>query len=1091
MKFQTGESLDCSFQRQNLCTHITALKALENFLFVAESNQILLFNWKEKSLLQKEIVFQSNSIHGIRIDVSQNKVLFFGGKSIRIYTINLHSDKWLITITEEFNLEDWIHDVQWIAQKPNVENSFAAISAHNCFTIWNLKDEKTDVFQSSENCILYSGSIICKVSNALVVAVGTVFKEIILWSPNSLSESNGRKLPLQNLTGHQGVIFSITYNTSLKLLSSTSDDRSVRLWKVCSDSVLNDESLEFWQKANIENIHVLFAHESRVWMSAILENCILSIGEDSNLCFWDLNGKLLNKKKCHKNGSIWCLETCKTSKIEDDKKEEMIKYIAFTGGSDGGVYMWDVENAFACGLVSQISLHFRDTSSRSDFPRIISLLTDQMSGQLMVTTDMGWLSLFNIELQNWSDIFYDKSFASYCVPSISFNSVFLALGNIYGELALLSLKDHSDKRKFKKLKIHEGKICSLHWVNKTSDYLLSCGIKGQMIFWKVHYDDMEFKIESIQELFLPKCKHHWWSTAALYIKDEDCVIVGDRSGSMSVYSKLSANINSKTENSKINPSMTHQYIHGDNGVTDIQEHQSLIYSAGRDGKIHQYAMCDNNLNLLHTIKVSHDLEWIGKMLFYNEDLLLLGFHTKDFMVWSTQLESSIMAVECGGGHRSWDFYLSEDGVATFAAIKRKDVIFSKENLHHVLNKSILKVGISGQEFCHVCYLFTKNCNPEDSMSVVACGGEDNALRIIGLINKMGQEHKILSLCNLSGHLSSIRAISKFKLVEENSYLVVSVGGRSQMMIWKVTNDTYVQGQQLVSYILSDLGKATKHHIKGYKTIQVDPQTRLMDVSICISEKHELSSGKYIISTACSDSYFRIYTFDINTRELSLCCNLYHGEHCILKLSQVLITNYSSKNVIFVTGATDGNIKFVSHKSCMDISSSSIQNNSLPQFVTLDTQLKNHQSGINALDVKFISGSNWLIGSAGDDNAITLSLLNLVTFSSRDIKCDEIYSGHVYNAHASQITGIKILDENIVVTASVDQRINFWTWKFTEDQLIIDLVLSKISLITDIAHLDAWQNEITKEWTLLVCGQGLESFTFTIEEIQNCDLKKDS
>ncbi|PRD20824.1 UNVERIFIED_CONTAM: Wdr6 [Trichonephila clavipes] len=303
----------------------------------SESNQILLFNWKEKSLLQKEIVFQSNSIHGIRIDVSQNKVLFFGGKSIRIYTINLHSDKWLITITEEFNLEDWIHDVQWIAQKPNVENSFAAISAHNCFTIWNLKDEKTDVFQSSENCILYSGSIICKVSNALVVAVGTVFKEIILWSPNSLSESNGRKLPLQNLTGHQGVIFSITYNTSLKLLSSTSDDRSVRLWKVCSDSVLNDESLEFWQKANIENIHVLFAHESRVWMSAILENCILSIGE---------------------NGSIWCLETCKTSKIEDDKKEEMIKYIA-------------------------------DTSSRSDFPRIISLLTDQMSGQLMVTTDMG------------------------------------------------------------------------------------------------------------------------------------------------------------------------------------------------------------------------------------------------------------------------------------------------------------------------------------------------------------------------------------------------------------------------------------------------------------------------------------------------------------------------------------------------------------------------------------------------------------------------------------------------------------------------------------------------------------------------------
>ncbi|GFS79475.1 WD repeat-containing protein 6 [Nephila pilipes] len=1078
MKFQTGKLSICNFRRQNLCTHITALKVLENFLFVVESNQVLLFDWREKSFLEKEIVFQSNSIHGIRIDDSQTKILFFGGKSIRIYAINFSSLKRLVSITEEFNLNDWIHDIQWITEEQNVKNTFAAISAHNCFTIWNIDNGKVDAFQSSENCIVYSGNIICKACNALVVAVGTVFKEIILWSPNSSLESNGRKLPLQNLIGHQGVIFSISYNTSHKLLSSTSDDRSVRLWKVSSDPMLNDDSLEFWQKANIENIHVLFAHESRVWMSTIVENCILSVGEDSHLCFWDLNGKLLKKKKCHKGGSIWCLETCMTPKNEDDdKKKEMKKYFAFTGGSDGGVYMWDVGTAFACSLISQISLYFREGSSRLDFPRIISLLTDQMSGHLMVTTDKGWLSLYNIELQNWNDILYNNDFASYCVPSISSGSAFLALGNIYGELALLSITDfQSEKRKIKKLRIHEGKVCSVHWVNKTNDYLLTCGIKGQMVFWKVHYDNMEFDIESIQELFLPKCKHHWWSTAALYISNEDCIIVGDRSGSISVYSKLHANINSQKENNKINPSMIHRYIHGDNGVTDIQQHKSLIYSAGRDGKVQLYAMCDNNLNLLHTIKVSHDLEWIGRMLFYNEDLLLLGFHTKDFMVWSTQLESSIMTVECGGGHRSWDFSLTEDGVATFAAIKRKDVIFSKENLQHVLNKSIMKTGISGQEFCHACYMFTKNYSSEDSMSVVAFGGEDNALRIIGLISKMGQEHNILSLCSLSGHLSSIRAINKFKMVEENSYLVVSVGGRSQMMIWKITDNTFVQGQQLASYILSDLGKTTKHHSKEYKNIQVDPQTRLMDVSICISGK--LESEVFMICTVCSDSYFRIYTFDINTRELLLCYNLYHGEHCILKLSQIQITNYSNQNVVFTTGATDGYIRFVNYESPIDINSSLVQNNILPQPVLLDMRLKNHQSGINALDIKFISGTNWLIGSAGDDNTLTICV---VTFSSGDVKCDEISSVHVKNAHSSQITGIKIMDKKTIVSASIDQRINIWTWTFREGQLFIDLVLSKMSLIPDIAYLDAWQNEITKEWTLLVCGQGFESFTFAIKD----------
>lgn len=44
-----------------------------------------------------------------------------------------------------------------------------------------------------------------------------------------------------------------------------------------------------------------------------------------------------------------------------------------------------------------------------------------------------------------------------------------------------------------------------------------------------------------------------------------------------------------------------------------------------------------------------------------------------------------------------------------------------------------------------------------------------------------------SLCSLSGHLSSIRSLAKADMVEENSYLLVSVGGRAQMMIWKIKN----------------------------------------------------------------------------------------------------------------------------------------------------------------------------------------------------------------------------------------------------------------------------------------------------------------
>lgn len=90
----------------------------------------------------------------------------------------------------------------------------------------------------------------------------------------------------------QGVIFSVTYSKYHKLLSSTSDDRSIRLWKVNSVSD-DDSSLTFWEKADISASHVLYAHESRVWSSAVLENCILSIGEVSYLEYLSFGRKQL------------------------------------------------------------------------------------------------------------------------------------------------------------------------------------------------------------------------------------------------------------------------------------------------------------------------------------------------------------------------------------------------------------------------------------------------------------------------------------------------------------------------------------------------------------------------------------------------------------------------------------------------------------------------------------------------------------------------------------------------------------------------------------------------------------------------------
>ncbi|XP_054723472.1 WD repeat-containing protein 6-like, partial [Uloborus diversus] len=574
-------------------------------------------------------------------------------------------------ISEEIFLEDWIHDVQFLvdAKAPQL----AVITAHNSLIFWSTDEQKIKSISCSENCIF---------------------------------ETSNGKLPFHRLKGHQGVIFSVTFSKINKLICSTSDDRSLRLWKIQCDLPVAEFSLEFWEKSSISLVSILYSHESRVWTSSILPSCIISVGEDSAICFWDLNGNLLTKKKCHKQ-----------------------------------------------------------SSTKVDFLRSLSLLTNNETSHIMVNTDQGYLSFYDLKHKLWVNAHMDDSYASFCVSSVSFQSKYVALGNICGDLTIFDFEGWScGKPKIKKLKVHQGKICALHWVNKPGMNLLTCGLKGQMILWKIQLANEDIEINCLQKLHLPKCKQHWWSTVALYTNDFSYLIVGDRRGNLNLYLLLdAANIQ------EINPCKRLSGIHGDSGVTDLQEKNSLIYSSGKDGKVVVYSLENHSLNVLNTVKMPHNLEWIGRMMFYKEELLLLGFYTKYFIVWSSQLESAVLNIECGGGHRSWDFFLEENGKATFVAIKKKEIIYYEENLEFALHKAIIKHGISGQEFTCCCYLFTTNNLPSNF---------DESTKT-----------SLLSLCNLSGHLSSIRSIAKAKMWQENAYLLISVGGRAQMKIWRITHET--------------------------------------------------------------------------------------------------------------------------------------------------------------------------------------------------------------------------------------------------------------------------------------------------------------
>lgn len=82
------------------------------------------------------------------------------------------------------------------------------------------------------------------------------------------------------------MIFSVNYDAKSKRISSTSDDRTVRIWSVNfeSDGCLAAEN---WKNASIQLLFTIFGHTSRVWRSQILsDRRIISIGEVNYLNYF-------------------------------------------------------------------------------------------------------------------------------------------------------------------------------------------------------------------------------------------------------------------------------------------------------------------------------------------------------------------------------------------------------------------------------------------------------------------------------------------------------------------------------------------------------------------------------------------------------------------------------------------------------------------------------------------------------------------------------------------------------------------------------------------------------------------------------------
>ncbi|RZF34032.1 hypothetical protein LSTR_LSTR016627, partial [Laodelphax striatellus] len=280
---------------------VTCVKCIGNFIYAGIGGNLTIFEAVNQSYkLSGEIKdVLPNNVYGILPDNENKNIAIYGNKKLTV--IPCFPCK--LTKSHIWEASQWIQCVQWLSNE-----SLAVVTGLNEVDLlnWTTKHvEKTAICE--EKCIIYSAHLIgCEWDNLIVLA-GTVYREILVWAPRKAKQS--ATSVIHRLKGHNGVIFSVTYDHTSRRICSTSDDRSVRIWKVVNSEVCDRLSLDQWVNATIEAQITIFGHTARVWRGHLLDDGrIVSIGEDSLICIWDKSGRNLLRQETHQGGRLCCLE---------------------------------------------------------------------------------------------------------------------------------------------------------------------------------------------------------------------------------------------------------------------------------------------------------------------------------------------------------------------------------------------------------------------------------------------------------------------------------------------------------------------------------------------------------------------------------------------------------------------------------------------------------------------------------------------------------------------------------------------------------------------------------------------------------------
>lgn len=757
----------------------------------------------------------------------------------------------------------------------------------------------------------------------------------------------------------------------------------------------------YWDNAEIVCLNDIYGHSARVMRNCITEHLIVSVGEDSAICYWDLKGNLVRKVITHQNGCIWSV---------DADNENLV-----TGGGDGGVI-----------------IHPLSVSSYSDQNEILNI-------GVVIPKKIYFTARRNIVVLNEANelIYYDFTTKSKMIYKLNHESTYkmlsmssckqvIAVADMNGKLDVFieNCKDSAYLQNVINTELEIGKILSVHW---SGNRHLVISTENGTITVLAYKDN---KTEAIANFVIPTCKEKWLTAAAIDFV-QNVFVVGDRCGNIHVYCK-----------GQKDPIKTFRSVHGRYGPTSINIKENKIISTGRDGTIKQFYISKDLSEVKYMNCRELEFKWLEKFLDKNGNMIC-GFQEKVFVVYDIKSNSKLLEVPCGGGHRSWDAvrYIEKNNgkyeeVIKFIYLQNKDIHLCTFEMSKFVSRNIVNGSHAKQINC------LKSFKPDldQSSTFYISGGEDTTLRISSLNAEMEFKDEIVFK-----QLSSIRTLKVYQL-EDNKILVISAGGRAQICVNTITyerkGEVKPRAEIIIDYLLKGLDKErTVNKNWRNSSVDFDPETRVMDIDLM-----KLNDRAFLFFVGCSDAYLRVFLLTLESKtEFKSITELKH-KTCILKTNFIKFNNKS----FIVTCTTRGEITFWDVTITPDIANLEIK----AIFTTTS-----NKSGINSFGSQLLSESHILIATGGDDNSIHLIVLQ-VTIQDKMGNIKEINVLHTWNTdkyHCSQITGLLLLDD-VLVTAGIDQRVTICKWRVNDGGIFCEFLSQTYSDVADIQGMDLIKND---------------------------------